>query len=239
MTSEKSKGFLSQRKLDRLYADYNLNDVIDRQKYNAIMGGVVVYGLVFNLILCKLVPNVYEYINPIAFLIIYLVLALAGTLISAKSSNPIMSFIGYNMVVVPSGLVVSMAVQLYGGLESEVVSQAFLYTLCITGIMIAASMLKPEVFETIGRYLFIGLIAVLIGSVIGAVIGMFTGQGFMIMSWLGALIFSLYIGYDFYRAQQYTPTLDNAIDCALDIYLDIINLFLRLLRILGRSNSRD
>lgn len=235
MARERSAGLLERRKLERLYAEIDPYDVIDRQKYNMIMGGVVIYGLIINLILCKMVPNVYEYINPIAFLILYLALAIGGTVISAKSSNPAVSFLGYNMVVVPSGLVVSMAVQLYGGLESEIVSQAFLYTLCITGIMIAASMLWPSVFETIGKYLIFGLIAVLIGSVIG----MFFSGGFTAMSWLGALIFSAYIGYDFYRAQQYTPTLDNAIDCALDIYLDIINLFLRLLRILGRSSSRD
>lgn len=234
MAREERIGLLDRRKLDRLTADYALDDVIDKQKYNLIMGGIVVYGLAVNLVLCKTVPNVYEFINPILFLILYLVLVIAGTMISAKSENPIISFIGYNMVVVPCGLVVSMSVQLYGGYDSEIVSQAFLYTLCISGIMIAASMLWPAVFETIGRYLFMGLIAILIGSVIGI---FFTGL-FNVMAWLGALLFSLYIGYDFYKAQQYTPTLDNAVDCALDIYLDIINLFLRLLRILGRR-SRD
>ncbi|MCR4807533.1 MAG: Bax inhibitor-1 family protein [Lachnospiraceae bacterium] len=224
---------LNERKLARLSAEYGLDDVIDRQRYNVIMGGIVVYGLVVNLILCKAVPNVYEFINPLLFFIIYLVLVIAGTAMSAKSSSPIISFIGYNMVVVPCGLIVSMSVQLYGGLESDIVSQAFLYTLCITGIMIAASMLWPSVFETIGRYLFAGLIAILIGSIVG----IFINGVFNLMSWLGALLFSLYIGYDFYRAQQYTPTLDNAVDCALDIYLDIINLFLRLLRIMGRRRD--
>ena len=71
MAREKSAGFLESRKLERLYADYDLNDVIDRQKYNMIMGGIVIYGLVVNLILCKTVPNVYEYINPIIFFILY------------------------------------------------------------------------------------------------------------------------------------------------------------------------
>lgn len=235
MAREGSAGFFENRKLERLNAEYNLNDVIDRSRYNLIMGGIVVYGLVVNYILCKAVPNVYEIINPMIFLIMYFVLVIAGTAISAKSSNPIVSFIGYNMVVVPCGLVISMAVQAYGGLESDIVSQAFLYTFCISGIMIASSMLLPNLFETVGRYLFVGLIAVLIGSIIG----IFINGVFNLMAWVGALLFSLYIGYDFYRAQQYTPTLDNAVDCALDIYLDIINLFLRLLRILGRRSSRD
>ena len=235
MAREGSVSFLDKRKMERLYADYNLNDVIDRPKYNLIMGGIVVYGLAVNYFLCKAVPNVYLYINPVIFLIMYMVLVIAGTAVSAKSGNPIVSFIGYNMVVVPCGLVVSMAVQVYGGLESDIVSQAFLYTFCISGIMIAASMLWPSAFETMGRYLFTGLIAVLVGSVIG----IFINGVFNVMPWFGALIFSLYIGYDYYRAQQYTPTLDNAVDCALDIYLDIINLFLKLLRILGRRSSRD
>ena len=126
MAREGSASFLDKRKMERLYADYDLNDVIDRPKYNLIMGGIVVYGLVINYILCKNVPNVYLLMNPFIFLLMYIVLVIAGTAISARSDNPIISFIGYNMVVVPCGLVVSLAVQLYGGLESDIVSQAFL-----------------------------------------------------------------------------------------------------------------
>jgi FtsH-binding integral membrane protein len=50
-------------------------------------------------------------------------------------------------------------------------------------------------------------------------------------------MFCLYIGYDVHRSQQFAKTLDNAVDCALDIYLDIANLFLRLLRLLSRKNK--
>jgi FtsH-binding integral membrane protein len=62
---------------------------------------------------------------------------------------------------------------------------------------------------------------------------------YTLVTWIGAAIFALYIGYDYWRAQQFPKTLDNAIDCSLDIYLDIINLFIRILRILGsRGGSR-
>ena len=33
---------------------------------------------------------------------------------------------------------------------------------------------------------------------------------------------------------MYPKTVDNAVDCALDIYLDIINIFIRLLALLSR-----
>ena len=65
---------------------------------------------------------------------------------------------------------------------------------------------------------------------------LFLGE-FILISWFAAVVFSLYIGYDFLKAQELDYTIDNAIDSAVSIYLDIINLFLRILRILG--NSRD
>ena len=47
--------------------------------------------------------------------------------------------------------------------------------------------------------------------------------------WVVALLFCGYIGYDWAEAQNNAKTLDNAIDSAVALYLDIINLFLRLL----------
>jgi FtsH-binding integral membrane protein len=51
---------------------------------------------------------------------------------------------------------------------------------------------------------------------------------------LFVLIFSGYIGYDWARANQLPKTLDNAIDASAALYLDIVNLFLRILRLLSR-----
>jgi hypothetical protein len=58
------------------------------------------------------------------------------------------------------------------------------------------------------------------------------------LSWidyLAAGLFSLYIGYDMYKASQVTKTVDNAIDVAINLYLSIINLFLTLLSIKSRD----
>ena len=59
----------------------------------------------------------------------------------------------------------------------------------------------------------------------------------MVTDWIAAGLFSLYIGFDLYRSQQFPKTLDNAVDCALDIYLDIANLFIRLLRVMSRRRN--
>ena len=52
---------------------------------------------------------------------------------------------------------------------------------------------------------------------------------------INPLMFFLgYIGFDWSRANSIPKTLDNAVDSAASLYMDIINLFLRILRIMGR-----
>ena len=56
------------------------------------------------------------------------------------------------------------------------------------------------------------------------------------MDYVVALLFAGYIGYDWSKAQQYPKTIDNAIDSAADIFVDIIGLFIRLLAIFGNRS---
>ena len=51
------------------------------------------------------------------------------------------------------------------------------------------------------------------------------------------MIFCGYIGLDWNRAQMYPKTVDNAIDSAADIYLDVVNLFVRILSITGKRRD--
>lgn len=222
------------RREERLNAYYAEEDIIDEKKYNLVLGGVVLEGLIVNYILCLTVGNVYDYINPIAFFIGYLILGFLGIFIAQKSKNPFISFIGYNMLVVPCGLTVSTCVYMYGGVDSSVVREAFLLTAIITATMVAASTIFPGFFATIGKALF----GCLFGCFIAGIIALIIGIDQTIISFAAAVVFSFYIGYDFYRAQQFEKTYDNAVDCALDIYLDIINLFLRLIRILGKKSRK-
>ena len=226
--------FAANRREERLNAVYSVSELITEQKYNIVLCGAVLWGLIINFILCITVGNVYEYINPIPFFIGYFVLVIAGSLIASKSDNAMVSFIGYNMIVLPIGLVVSTVVELYGGVQSTVVAEAFLITMCVTAVMALFAVTKPDLVATIGGILF----PCLIGLIIAEVVVLLLGYNNNIFSWIGAALFSLYIAYDIYRSQQFTKTVDNAVDCAVDIYLDITALFLRILRIVG-GRSRN
>lgn len=217
---------------NRLKAKVSQDSLISRRFYNGILCGTLLYGLLINVLLCVLVKDITEIISPVAFLIFYFICAFSGIFLSMYSNNPIVSFIGYNMVVVPVGLVVSMCVTEYGGLTSDVVIEAFLITMFVTLCMTVFAIIKPDWCQTLGGYLF----PCLLGLILAELTLLLFGYQNIITSWFAAILFSLYIAYDVYRSQQFAPTVDNAIDSALDIYLDIANLFLRILQILGKKD---
>ena len=66
---------------------------------------------------------------------------------------------------------------------------------------------------------------------------LFGRHGGMVYEWIGTAIFSLFIGYDWARANTCARTVKNAIDLSSSLYLDIVNLFLRLLQMMSRNKK--
>ena len=91
----------------------------------------------------------------------------------------------------------------------------------------------------IGIYLFM----ILIGVIICSIINMFVGSnGFdLVLTIICLIVFIAYIAYDIQiikRNLYYISEEDNlAIYGALQLYLDFINIFLRLLQLFGRSRD--
>ena len=82
--------------------------------------------------------------------------------------------------------------------------------------------------------LYMSLNMVLFFSILSIVIG-FTMP--LLASFIGALLFSSYIIYDTSRLiQRFEP--DEYIDAAIQLYLDILNLFLYILRILSKLKGK-
>jgi FtsH-binding integral membrane protein len=225
-----SNGIASlSNKQERMFSD-PADMIISDRTYNLILGAVIVYGVLVNMLMVKYLAPVFIGMNPIVLLLGYFVLCFAGIMITYKSKDPLVSFLGYNLVVLPIGAVLAVCLQ---GYDNGTIFQAFLLTTLVTAVMLIAASAFPGTFAGMGRMLFIALIGLVIGQLICMLLGVYP----TIISWIAAAIFSLYIGYDWVKAQMYVKTVDNAVDSALDIYLDIINLFLQLLRILGSRNN--
>ena len=227
--------FGKERREKRLSEDYFDARVLSARAYNAILIGTVLWGLLLSTALVTLFGSAFSAMNPLVLIIIYFVVAIGGILISAGSKNPGISFLGFNMVAAAFSMIISTAVTQYLEQDASVVLNAFLYTMLISVGMLGASLVFPQFFAKIGGM----LLGVLTGLVLCELILLIFGVRQNATDWVAAGLFSLYIGYDTYRSQQFTKTADNAVDCAVDIYMDIANLFIRLLRILAKAKSND
>ena len=199
--------------------------VVSRSVYNLMIGLIIFYGLLINVAECYFLKDFFAKMNMWVFLIGYLVLAIGGIVMIHKAKSPAISFIGYNLLVLPVGGVVSVCV---GATNQVAVLQAFLTTTIVVAFMTLMGTLWTNFFLKIGVVLGVCLGVLIVAELLTMLI---TGSMPIIYSWIGAGIFTLFIGYDWSRAQISPPTKKNAVMNAASLYLDIVNLFLDLLRI--------
>lgn len=204
--------------------------IISATAYNLTIGLTLCWGFAINwLMVTNINPESIASINPWVFIIGYFASCFFGVYLFSTSEKSLVSFIGYNFVVVPFGLIINLVVSRY---DSELVAEAIRITGLVTIGMMCLGSMFPDFFKKISRALTIALFLVIVVELIEIFIfGIHHG----IIDWIVVLIFCGYIGYDWGRANQIPKTLDNAVDSAAALYMDIINLFLRILRILGRK----
>ena len=121
----------------------------------------------------------------------------------------------------------------------NVVFQAMLGT--TLAVIIAGSIvaLIPTDFSFLGIFLWISLLALIFMEILNAFVFK-SERRRLLYSYAGVVIFSLYLIYDFNALEKAIARGDNswgtAVDIAVNLYLDIINLFIDLLEILAASD---
>ena len=91
-----------------------------------------------------------------------------------------------------------------------------------------ATVIKRDL-SGMGKWLMVGAIVLLVGSVINVFVGSSTGM--IVISMLAIGIFSAFMLYDIKRIIDGGET--NYISATLALYLDIVNVFQSLLALLG------
>lgn len=86
------------------------------------------------------------------------------------------------------------------------------------------------------------LLMLLVGIIICTIINLFIGsEGFdLVLCIIGLVVFMIYVAYDMQKIKQLENIYEGdklAIIGALELYLDFINIFLRLLQLFGRSRD--
>jgi len=207
-------------------------DTMARSTFYLIMGCILVYGFVATYFVSGMMADWRP--GVLAVLLVGLGLPFLGIYMST-SDNPAVSFVGFNLVVIPFGALLGPVLADYELAKPGIVSEAASLTGMVTAVMAVSGLLFPNFYRSIGGALFGALSALLIVMLASFFIPSL--MGFTVIHYAAAGLFALYIGYDMWRASEIPATLDNAVDVCVALYLDILNLFLWILRILG--NSKD
>jgi FtsH-binding integral membrane protein len=160
-----------------------------------------------------------------------------GVLVSVKSDNPLVSLFGYALICVPFGLITGPIVALYTA--ASVVKILAVTTMIVVTLGIGGA-IYPKSLESWGAFLFGGLLILIFGQfgfMLLAAFGVNIGGALTLFDWIGVFLFSAYVIYDMNRAMRLPRTHDNAIDAAVAVYLDFLNIFLRLLSLFGQRKD--
>ena len=133
------------------------------------------------------------------------------------------------------GLMLSRLLAMVLGFKNgpSLIMTAFGGTAGVFFVMASLSTVIKRDLSGMGKFLFIGALAILIGGIINVFVGSTTGM--LVISVMAVGIFSAYMLYDLKRIIDGGET--NYISATLALYLDIFNVFQSLLAILGLTSG--
>ena len=129
------------------------------------------------------------------------------------------------------GLMLSRMIAMVLGFKNgpELIMTAFGGTAGVFFVMASLSSVIKRDLSGMGKWLFVGALAIMVGGIINVFVG--STAGMMAISVMAIGVFSAYMLYDIKRIVDGGET--NYISATLALYLDIINVFQSLLALLG------
>ena len=208
--------------------------------YGYVALGVGISALVAYLSLTVLWELTYNILMAGSWIIWLIMLAQIGLVMfasGAAAKNSPMALPLFLVYSALNGFTIGIVLLFYTG---ETVLLAFVTAVGMFAVMAIIGATTKKNLSAMGQ----ALLAALVGVVIASVVNMFlqsSGMSFII-SLISVVIFAGLIAYDNQRIRYvFEETGGNvqegwAISLALQLYLDFVNLFLNLLRVLGRRN---
>lgn len=198
-----------------------------------LITGVTAYGVATSPVILEMIFG-----NKLVFwgLIIAefgLVFGISGMLNRISITTATLMFVAYSVI---NGAVLSSIMLVY---TMESIGQVFFITAGTFGVMSLIGYTTKADLTSLGKILFMALIGLIIATVVNIFVGS-TGLQ-TIISYVGVLLFVGLTAYDSQKIKMMLAEQDAADENAqklaligaLTLYLDFINLFIYLLRILG------
>lgn len=199
------------------------------------------YALVFVSVLCTIAGATFALSQPqlLQAVAVHPFIAMACTfaplLLAMRAKNVFPANIGLVLLFTfVEGVFISPILYIYGRGQPGLITQAAMLTIGAFGVLTVYAFVSRRDFSAWGSFFMVGL-WVLIGTML---LNMFFRNPAMDL-WLAGitvLVFSGLLVFDTWRIRNvYGP--DEYVGAAVQIYLDLLNLFLGLLRVLGGRRS--
>lgn len=187
----------------------------------------------------RLAASIFGGVSPIVFILVQIGIAMAFTFLLEKIPVSVAAglFILYSAV---TGVVFSILLLIY---TAESVAATFFITAGTFGAMSVYGYVTKKDLSSLGTFLMMGLI----GLTIAIIVNWFMQSEMMgyIISCVGVVVFTLLTAYDTQKIKQMYAVAEFgsatsqklALLGAFKLYLDFINLFIFLLRLLGSRRN--
>lgn len=202
-----------------------------RRTYALVLVSVIVTmaGATFGLSQPRLLQ--FAAAHPFIMFLITLAPLLLATRQKAEFPMNIGLVLLFNFVM---GVFISPTLFIYGRQQPGVIGQAAVLTIGAFGILTMYAFVSRRDFSAWGSFLIVGL-----WVLIGTMFLNFFFQNNTISLWLASvsvLLFSGLLVYDTWRLRNfYGP--DEYVGAAVQIYLDLLNMFMAILRIMGNRRN--
>jgi len=118
-----------------------------------------------------------------------------------------------------------------------VIAQAGALTFAAFGVLTLYALLSRRDFSAWGSFLMVGLVVLILASILNHFIGGVAGA--MWISAVGVMIFSGLLVFDTWRIlKSGTYTQEDYVLATVSIYLDLLNMFMFIVSLLGNGNRR-
>jgi FtsH-binding integral membrane protein len=201
-----------------------------------------VYALLFTGILITIAGALFAMSNQAVLTSVIqhpfvMVILMFGTLFAAQgASRAFPANIGlmylFNLII---GVWIAPILLFYAKAQPGVITEAAVLTGVAVGTLTLYAFVSRRDFSAWGSFFFVGLIVLVVASLLNFFFHSDALQ--TVIAGVGVLIFSGLLVVDTWRIRNlYAP--DQYIPAALNLYLDILNLFMFILQLLGGGSRR-
>ena len=206
--------------------------------YNHMAMAVAVSAIVAGLVASSPIAMAFLYTGWMQWIVLFAPLLAVFGISMALNSNPprelaALMLHGFAGLM---GLSLGAIVHVYttASLVSAFVSSAILF-----GTMSGYGYFTKQSLDSLGKYLMVGLIAIVIASIVNIFVG--SSIATMVISAIAIIIFLGLTAYDTQKIREMVSYGDatgaQEISGALSLYLDFVNIFTSLLQLFGSKNE--